>query len=153
MVASQLNDYFLEILLGERVPSEDQSKTEPKTFVEGVRLNEWGALLLYDQILVIVNLFEDALLILVDESIKFCFSGLLWAIKILTLDRPADIKRCGLIPGDREGGKEGERYVGDVSDWINNRVAKQLLRCRIEFPREVIDKLKFNEIGDVNPSN
>jgi hypothetical protein len=123
---------------------------------EGVLLNEWGALLLYDQLTALVNLLEETTLALVDESIKSSFAVLLWALKIFTLDRPGDVRRGGLLPsagdlGSRTGGgteEEGwiwqRRFPGD-SGWYRIRQSdvKRFLRRRTDFSREAISKLKL----------
>jgi hypothetical protein len=134
LIALQLNDFFLDFLLG----TEENPNGFETRISEGISLNEWGAMLLYEQVMAMVNLFEDAALSLVDESVKINFSGLFWAIKILTLDRPADIKRCGLIPSAMLSPHKHLRQV-------TRENAKQLLTCRVDFPREVIEKLKLEE--------
>lgn len=79
---------------------------------------------------------------LVDESIKPCFTILLWVIKILTLDRPADIKRCGVIPIEV---KSKKRYIEDDSwYYIEGNEVKQIMRRRIDFSKEVINSLKLD---------
>ena len=109
---------------------------------EGVKFNEWGALLFYDQVLSIVKIFEETIMSLVDESIKPCFTILLWVIKILTLDRPADIKRCGSLPFTS---KSRKRYVSD-DGWydVEGNEIKRILRRRIDFSRDVINSLKLD---------
>lgn len=119
---------------------------------EGVLLNEWGALLLYDQLTALVNLLEDTTLALVDESIKSSFAVLLWALKIFTLDRPGDVRRGGLLDFLEKGGGEAEedgkmwprRFPGDRG-WYRIRQSdvKRFLRRRVDFSREAISKMKF----------
>jgi hypothetical protein len=170
-VACELNDHFLSLILGnsggedndEGVPSVRQTEAEVESERtgegEGVLLNEWGALLLYDQVTALVNLLEDSALALVDESIKHCLGPLLWAMKVLTLDRPGDVKRSGLLPASVSGGGGGggvssgggssrwlwpKRWPGDRGwDRVCERDVKRLLRRRADFSRDAIAKLKL----------
>jgi hypothetical protein len=145
-VACELNDSLLSLLLGSSPPGVEEGSG-------GVWLNEWGALLLYDQLTALVALVEDSALALVDETVKHLFEPLLWALRVLTLDRPGDVKRSGLLPSGTSGGT----VLGDDSSLRSHRGGgggwsgicspegvKRVLRRRADFSREAIDKLKLS---------
>jgi hypothetical protein len=166
LFACELNDFLLALLLGSGSRSSDEQEEDLSSLPgrglgigEGILLNEWGALLLYDQLTTLVNLLEDTALALLDESLKSSFAVLLWSLKIFTLDRPGDIRRGDLLPsseertgldgvGAREVGREGRmwptRFPGDCG-WYRIRQSdvKRFLRRRVDFSRDVISKLKL----------
>lgn len=131
----------MNLIIG-NLNQKENSEQNKEDIKDGVNFNEWGALLFYDQILLIVKLFEETILSLINESVKPCFTILLWGIKILTLDRPVDIKRCGIIPTKYRSEK---RYIGDCGwYYLDENQVKQIIRRRVDFSKEVINNLKLD---------
>lgn len=150
LLACELNDHLLGLLLGCSLDNPEEGTTldgRGQGIGEGVNLNEWGALLLYDQLTALINLIEESALSLVDESIKYCFQSLTLALKIFTLDRPADVKRGGLLPPESDEQAKGRwksRYPGDHGWYrIRHSDVKRFLRRRIDFSKDVIGKLRL----------
>jgi len=97
---------------------------------QGTNFNEWGALLLYDQVTKAIQIFEEGTMAATDESVKSCFTPLLWALKVLTLDKPADIKRYA-VPSA-------------CKDIVDATFIRKLLAKRVDFSREAISRIKLD---------
>ena len=60
---------------------------------ESAKFSEWGAMLLWQEVINFIEVLEQEATD-VDTSVRaYGFSKLLWSLKILTLDQPADIRR------------------------------------------------------------
>lgn len=67
------------------------------------------------------------------------------------MDRPADIKRCGLIPFEYSSKK---RYKGD-DGWyyLEDYEIKRILKKRIDFSKEAIHSLKLESLNNEQTEN
>jgi len=81
---------------------------------------EWGALLIHDEFLALLRLFDQAC---EDTSSSILFERVLWATKILTIDQPADMMRYR-VPARLFGEAEVRRLLGRRTDLSQEAVAK-----------------------------
>ena len=88
--------------------------------------SEWGALLLHEEVLCMINVFDD-----IDDNDnsnnRVIFDPLIWMLKILTIDQPADLLRYK-IPG---------AYVDDG-------LARQIMASRVDLSKDAIARVKIN---------
>eukprot|EP00600_Ochromonadales_sp_CCMP1393_P011929 CAMPEP_0175003370 /NCGR_PEP_ID=MMETSP0005-20121125/4189_1 /TAXON_ID=420556 /ORGANISM="Ochromonas sp., Strain CCMP1393" /LENGTH=568 /DNA_ID=CAMNT_0016258435 /DNA_START=102 /DNA_END=1808 /DNA_ORIENTATION=+ len=93
--------------------------------------SEWGALLLHQEVLALVDYMVD----LIDHTdpehihaVKSAFDTLMFALKVLTLDAPGDIRRYS-IPS----------CLFDSEDSVRN-----ILGRRVEFSKDAVAMVKLN---------
>ena len=73
-------------------------------------------------------------------SVKDAFLPLTWALKVLTLDQPADIKKYVIPLGVTESGSEENIFsVGLLSE---NKIRKIMGR-RVDFSKDAVLKVKI----------
>ncbi len=140
--ASDLNDLLIESIVGtaakgrekvEMIDSEvDGNSSEYHGRNEGLQCNEWGAMLLCDQIMKMVQVFDDEVMTSCDDSIRSKFVPLIWALKVLTLHKPADIKRF-IMPVECKGR-------------ISTSMLRRLLACRVDFSRDAVLKINLDSV-------
>lgn len=140
-LASVINTHFLEAIL--RTP-----------------FSEWGALLLHQEVLSMIRIFDDAcddsnsIIIAVASttslssvpsvgsavSAKEVFSPLSWGLKVLTLDQPVDIKKYS-IP-QRVSDKDSQ---GDVCTpgLLSEYKIRKIMCNRVDFSKDAAMKVKI----------
>lgn len=124
-----------------------------------ISFSEWGALLLNQEVLSIVRTFDDAC----DESyfkssigskksqssvqnypvlcsIKEAFAPLTWALKILTLDQPADVKRY-IIPMSVTGAGLSDSASPGL---LTESKIRRIMANRTEFHRDAVQNVKIS---------
>jgi hypothetical protein len=90
-----------------------------------VKFNEWGAMLIHQEIHECVSILEAAAAA-VDESVRDYMAGAVWGATIVSLDQPSDIRRYK-IPSDV--------FTADT--------VRALMRQRVEFSQEAIRGVKI----------
>lgn len=123
-----------------------------------IAFSEWGALLLNQEVLSIIRTFDDAC----DESyfkssiiskkyqpsvpsypvwcsIKEAFAPLTWALKILTLDQPADVKRY-IIPMSVTARLSEATSPGLLTE---SKIRK-IMASRTDFHRDAVQNVKIS---------
>jgi hypothetical protein len=132
-----------------------------------ISFTEWGALLLHQEVLSVVRLFDDAC----DESrfkstaltatnavataavknqsttgnsvsillsVKEAFAPLIWGLKILTLDQPADIKKY-VIPSD----VMCDRSDTDSNGYLTESKIRKIMGRRLDFHKDASQNVKI----------
>jgi hypothetical protein len=84
------------------------------------------------QIMRCVQLFDDEVMAVCDASARHCFAPLMWTLKVLTLDKPADVRRCSMPL--------------ECNKKVNTTVVRRLLACRIDFSRDAIAKINLDSV-------
>ena len=88
--------------------------------------SEWGALLLHEEVLCMINVFDE-----IDDNDdsnnRIIFDPLIWILKILTIDQPADLLRYR-IP----------------STYIDDTLARQIMASRTDLSKDAIARVKIN---------
>ena len=96
--------------------------------MQKLRFNEWGAMLLHQDVHAALQVLETAAAEL-DEGMSVALSKVRWALKIITLDAPADIKR----------------YKVPV-DVISQDCVKSLMTTRSDFSKDAVQNINLNSI-------
>ena len=98
---------------------------------ESAKFSEWGAMLLWQEVINFIEVLEQEATD-VDTSVRtYGFSKLLWSLKILTLDQPADVRRYMLPTAE-----EAEEYLDDDA-------IRLIMSKRIEFSKDAVAKVKI----------
>lgn len=99
-------------------------------FIMTAHFSEWGALLLHQEVLSASSYLES----LVDSvdaravpALKDVLAPLLYAVKVLTLDAPSDIRRY--------------RFPASV---FSEEQVRKLMQRRVEFSKEAVAKVRIN---------
>ena len=137
-MAADWNDLLIDSILGcseargsdAATPMEDESSYKGKG--RGVKCNEWGALLLYDQVTRAMQLFDNEVVAACDNSVRSKFAPLTWSLQVLTLDKPADIR--GLTMPTECQGK------------ITAATIRCLLSCRVDFSRDAVVRINLDSV-------
>lgn len=95
---------------------------------EDALFSEWGAMLLDQEVLGVVELLEQEA-IEADISVRNSFLKLLWCMKVLTLDQPADVRRYTL-PSDEES-------------YLDDPMIRSIMSKRVEFSKDAVAKVKI----------
>jgi hypothetical protein len=96
-----------------------------------LQFNEWGALLFHQEVEQAIDII-DAAAADVDESVRVPLLRLSWALKILTLDQPADIRRYRL-----------------PLHLIDEATVRLIMGRRVEFAANAISGVKFSDLYEV----
>ena len=96
--------------------------------MQKLRFNEWGAMLLHQDVHAALQVLETAAAEL-DEGMSVALSKVRWALKIITLDAPGDIRR----------------YKVPI-DVISQDCVKALMTTRSDFSKEAIQNINLNSI-------
>jgi hypothetical protein len=88
------------------------------------QFTEWGALLLHEELLTLIRIFDVAC---EDSSANVLFEKALWAVKIITIDQPADIMRYH-VP----------------SSFFNESDVRSLMSRRTDLSKDAVAKVKLN---------
>ena len=93
--------------------------------------SEWGAMLLWQEVINFIEVLEEEATD-VDTSVRvYGFSKLIWSLKILTLDQPADVRRYMLPTAE-----EAEEYLDDDD-------IRLIMSKRVEFSKDAVAKVKI----------
>jgi hypothetical protein len=88
------------------------------------QFTEWGALLLHEELLSLIRMFDVAC---EDSSANVLFEKALWAVKIITIDQPADMMRYR-VP----------------SSFFNESDVRSLMSRRTDLSKDAVAKVKLN---------
>jgi hypothetical protein len=88
--------------------------------------SEWGALLLHEEVLCMITVFDE-----IDDNDdnnnRSIFDPLIWILKILTIDQPADLLRY----------KIPKAYLDDS-------LTRQIMASRTDLSKDAISRVKIN---------
>lgn len=79
-----------------------------------------------------VQIFDDEVMAVCDASARQSFVPVMWVLKVLTLDKPADIRRCNMPHDCRE------KFTANV--------IRHLLARRVDFSRDAIAKINLDSV-------
>ena len=98
---------------------------------ESAKFSEWGAMLLWQEVINFIEVLEQEATD-VDTSVRaYGFSKLLWSLKILTLDQPADVRRY-MLP-----------TTEDVDEYLDDDAIRLIMSKRVEFSKDAVAKVKI----------
>ena len=79
-----------------------------------------------------VQNFDEEVMAACDDSVRPKFVPLIWALKVLTLDKPADIKRFAM-PRECKGK-------------ISAPFVRCLMACRVDFSQDAVLKINLDSV-------
>ena len=131
-------------------------------YIVKTTFSEWGALLLHREVLAVVRTFDEAC----DESYfktsagavrnkstnvngvpilssaKDAFSPLIWALKILTLDQPGDIRKY-VVPISVTATISDGQNDGSDAGLLTELKIRKIMGRRTDFPKDAVLNVKI----------
>ena len=89
--------------------------------------SEWGSLLLHEEVMMMIKVFDEVDDNDDDSSNRYIFDELIWMLKILSIDQPADLTRY----------KIPKAYMDD-------NLTRKIMSSRVDLSKDAIARIKIN---------